>query len=101
MDHLVRFTPEEISLAADEGFFMAKARIMWKVRGLLEELHTGLTTDVTGVELVAPAGFDPSKFQFVKGEHLEDCPYQYLDCPKHFSGNDKFAFRDCLPVITP
>lgn len=93
MESKALFTSDEINLVADEGFFMAKARIMRKMRGLLEELHAGLTADVTGVELVAPAAFDPSKFQFVKGEYLEDCPYQYLDCPKHFSGNDKFAFR--------
>jgi hypothetical protein len=29
----------------------------------------------------------------VKGEHLEDFPYQYLDCPKHFEGTNKFTFR--------
>ena len=31
--------------------------------------------------------------QFVKGERLENCPYQYLDYPKHFLGEDKFTFR--------
>jgi hypothetical protein len=29
----------------------------------------------------------------VKGEHLEHCPYQYLDYPKHFSGGNTFSFR--------
>ncbi|HJU03514.1 MAG TPA: hypothetical protein VJ692_00075, partial [Nitrospiraceae bacterium] len=33
------------------------------------------------------------KFQFVKGEHLEECPYQYLDYPKHFEGDEKLTFR--------
>ena len=31
--------------------------------------------------------------QFVKGEHLEEFPYQYLDCPKHFHGKEKCTFR--------
>ena len=43
--------------------------------------------------LLVPPGFDPSKMQVVKGERLEECPYQYLDYPKHFLGDDKFTFR--------
>ncbi|MBM4125687.1 MAG: hypothetical protein FJ246_12185 [Nitrospira sp.] len=93
MSHPILLTPEERALVADGQFFAAKARIMRKVRGLLDELHVGLTADLAGLELVAPERFDPATFQFVKGEHLADCPYQYLDCPKHFSGDDKFAFR--------
>ena len=34
-----------------------------------------------------------AKHQFVKGEHLEHCPYQYLDYPKHFVGTTTFTFR--------
>lgn len=93
MDHPVRFTPEEISLVADEKFFPAKARIMKKVRGILDEVHAGLKADLAGVELLAPPDFDVARFQFVKGEHLEAFPYQYLDFPKHFSGEDKLTFR--------
>jgi hypothetical protein len=87
------FTEEELRLIGDEQFFLQKAHIMKKVRALLEGLHAGLQTDVAGVDLVAPPSFDLSKCQFVKGEHLEDYPYQYLDFPKHFEGNEKFTFR--------
>ncbi len=93
MKEPIRFTPEEISLATDEKFFLAKARIMKKVRGILDEVYAGLKADLAGVELLAPASFDVSRFQFVKGEHLEEFPYQYLDFPKHFLGDDKLTFR--------
>ena len=93
MDPPIQFTLEEVGLLADEKFFPAKARIMKKVRSTLEVLHAGLKADLAGVELLAPAGFDPARFQFVKGEHLEHFPYQYLDFPKHFAGDDKFTFR--------
>ena len=44
---------------------------------------------------MGPPGFDPNAVQFVKGEHLEEYPYQYLDFPRHFTRADKFTFR-CL-----
>jgi hypothetical protein len=87
------FTPEEISLIRDEAFFRAKARITKKVRGLLEEIHAVVKEELRDVELLSPEGFDLTSAQFVKGEHLEDSPYQYLDFPKHFSGDEKFTFR--------
>lgn len=87
------FTPEELRLVADRQFFTAKARIMTKVRGLLVELHEALREELSHVELLAPPSFNATKYQFVKGEHLEDHPYQYLDFPKHFEGDEKFTFR--------
>jgi hypothetical protein len=87
------FTPDELALIADERFFLAKARVMAKVRGLLEEMRPAVERELAGVELLAPPGFDPKKFQLVKGEHLDACPYQYLDFPKHFAGDEKFTFR--------
>jgi hypothetical protein len=93
MDSSPLFGPEEIRLIADADFFRAKVKIMAKVRGLLEAVYAGLQEELAGTELHAPPGFDPAKRQFVKGEHLNDFPYQYLDFPKHFSGDDKFTFR--------
>jgi hypothetical protein len=89
----VLFTPEELSLVADDKFFLAKARIMKKVRTMLDRLHAELREELSGLELLAPEGFNPAACQFVKGEHLEDYPYQYLDFPKHFAGSEKFTFR--------
>jgi hypothetical protein len=86
-------TPDEIKLVADREFFKIKAAITSKIRAMLESVHDALRQELAGVPLIAPAGFDPDKRQFVKGEHLEDCPYQYLDFPKHFEGDDKFTFR--------
>src|SRR5688500_7443876 len=93
MDDSLGLTREELNLIADAEFFPAKARIMEKVRGMLHDVHGRLRDELDGIELLAPGGFDRKKFQFVKGEHLEDFPYQYLDYPKHFEGGEKFTFR--------
>jgi hypothetical protein len=87
------FTEDELRLIGDEQFFRQKARIMKKVRALLDGLHAGLQSDVAGANLLAPPSFNLKKYQFVKGEHLDDYPYQYLDFPKHFEGDEKFTFR--------
>ena len=60
---------------------------------MLTELQRGLQEDLGRSRLLLPPEFEPGKMQFVKGEHLENCPYQYLDYPKHFLGEDKFTFR--------
>ncbi|WHZ17681.1 MAG: hypothetical protein OJF52_004534 [Nitrospira sp.] len=86
-------TPDEVKLVADRDLFRAKERIILKVRDLLTELHRGLREDLGRSTLLLPPEFDPTKVQFVKGEHLEHCPYQYLDYPKHFLGDEKFTFR--------
>jgi len=89
----ILFTAEELALIADDKLFRAKAAITPKIRIMLEAVHAELKQELAGVRLIAPSGFDPDKCQYVKGEHLEDCPYQYLDFPKHFEGDDKFTFR--------
>lgn len=66
---------------------------MIKVRRQLEDTQKLLQEDLKGASLVTPPGFVPTKTQLVKGEHLESFPFQYLDCPKHFEGTDKFTFR--------
>jgi len=92
----VLFTPDELRLLGDQMFFRAKAQTMKKMKAILEGAHSGLQKELTGVELLAPEGFNQSAHQFVKGEHLEDFPYQYLDCFKHFDGEVKFTFRTLL-----
>lgn len=92
----VVFTPDELRLLGDQTFFRAKAQIMKKMKAILEGVHRGLQHELKGVELLAPEGFNPAACQFVKGEHLEDFPYQYLDFFKHFDGEVKFTFRTLL-----
>src|SRR2546428_3826983 len=75
----VLFTPDELTLLGDTQFFRAKARIMTKMKAVLEGVYESLQRELAGVTLLAPAGFNPAAHQFVKGEHLEDFPYQYLD----------------------
>ena len=78
---------------ADQRFFRAKAQIMAKVRDMLTATHAALKEDVGSVTLVTPPEFDPTNCHFVKGEHLESFPYQYLDFPKHFHPSTAFTFR--------
>ena len=87
------FTADELALIANQEFYRAKARITIKVRRTLEALHATFREELAACELVTPPGFDLTRCQFVKGEHLEDFPYQYLDFPKHFVGRDKLTFR--------
>lgn len=87
------WSPEEIATLAEVEFFRAKARVTNKLRRTLEQIHQALVQDIDSTALLLPPEFDPTNCQFVKGEHLEDFPYQYVDHPKHFSGDDKFTFR--------
>ena len=93
----ILFTADELTLLRDEHFFRAKARIMTKMKAVLEGVYDGLQRELAGVALLAPEGFSPASHQFVKGEHLEDFPYQYLDYFKHFQGEEKFTFRTDAP----
>jgi hypothetical protein len=88
-----RFSPQEAALMGNAEFFRAKAVIMRKVRELLGRVHEKLRQEMADMTLLTPPDFDPTNCQFVKGEHLEQCPYQYLDYPKHFAGGHTFTFR--------
>lgn len=89
----ITFSAEETELLADAQFFRKKAAITTKIRILLEATHGALQQELAGLSLITPPDFDPKIHQLVKGEHLEDFPYQYLDCPKYFAGVNKFTFR--------
>jgi hypothetical protein len=93
MPRSIAFTEEEAALLADAQFFRKKTAIMAKMRDMLEATHGVLEDELAGLSLVTPPGFNPRTHQLVKGEHLEDFPYQYLDYPKHFDGVNKFTFR--------
>lgn len=93
MQEPLGFDQAEVGLLADRAFFTAKERISRKIRATLEQLHALLRDELASARLLSPPGFDPAKSQFVKGEHLETCPYQYLDYPKHFAGDETFTFR--------
>lgn len=96
MPHPLAFTGEESTLLGDGQFFRKKAAITTKIRAMLEATHGALQHELVGLSLVVPPDFDPNLHQLVKGEHLEDFPYQYLDCPKYFSGANKFTFRTLI-----
>jgi hypothetical protein len=93
MSSSIAFTEEEITLLVDAQFFRRKAAIMTKMRVLLMDTHRALKNELAATSLMTPPGFNPNTHQLVKGEHLEDFPYQYLDYPRHFDGADKCTFR--------
>lgn len=93
MSNSLSFTDEETTLLTDAQFFRKKAKITEKIRGQLEATHATLKIELSQSTLLSPPEFDPACVQFVKGEHLEEFPYQYLDCPKHFHGKEKCTFR--------
>ena len=89
----MQLTDDETVLLTDAQFFRKKTAITTKIRAMLEATHRALQNELADLSLVVPPDFDPTLHQLVKGEHLEDFPYQYLDCPKYFSGANKFTFR--------
>lgn len=93
MSQLLAFSPEEVDCFADTEFFRKKAKITLQVRQILEELHEQLKPELSGHDFLAPQSANLEAVQFVKGEHLEDFPYQYLDFPRHYTREEKFAFR--------
>lgn len=93
MNDAILFTHDELALITDTTFFPAKAVIAQKVKQMLERLHGALSAELAEQSLIVPPGFNPASVQFVKGEHLEDFPYQYLDFPRFFTRENKFAFR--------
>lgn len=90
------FTAVELALLADREFFRKKAKISVKIKQILEDLHQRLEAEIALQPLLAPEGFDSQSRQFVKGEHLEDCPYQYVDFPRWYTRETKFAFRSLI-----
>jgi len=89
----IRFTIDEHTLIQDTLFFETKVIVSQKVKTLLLQLHLELKKELRGVHFLAPQGFDPKNYQFVKGEHLQAFPYLYLDFPKYFKSQEKLTFR--------
>ncbi len=86
-------TEQEWQVFADHDFFIKKAEISVKLKRMLVQLHERLQPELARQSILAPEGYDPGSVQFVKGEHLENCPYQYLDFPRFYTRQDKLAFR--------
>ena len=93
---IMNLTSQEISLLSDTDFFSAKALISPKIRHLLERIHESFQHELKAHQLLTPEDFDPDVCQFVKGEHLEHFPYQYLDYPRFFTKDVKFSFRSLV-----
>ena len=86
------FTAEETELLTDAQFFRKKAAISAKIRSMLEATHGALQQELAGLSLVVPPNFDPTVHQLVKGEHLEEFPYQYLIAPNTFAARTSLHF---------
>lgn len=96
--HLPSFalSAEERAVVANRDIFAAKARAQATCREALLATHAALADIVRTVPLAAPTGLRAEAFQLVKGESLEDCPYQYLDYPKYFVRGEAFTFRTLI-----
>jgi len=92
----MNLTAKDVALLSDTEFFAAKARISLKIRHLLERIHESFQHELKARNLLVPEGFDAEARQFVKGEHLEDFPYQYLDYPRLYTREIKFSFRSLV-----
>ena len=90
---MIIFTPQEIERITNRDFFLDKAMISKKIRQNLERLYESYQQEIRQHQLITPDDFRPHAFQFVKGEHLENFPYQYLDYPRFYNREIKFAFR--------
>ena len=93
---LMNFTSRDIALLSDTEFFSAKAHLSQKIRHLLEQIQESFACELTAHALLVPEALNLNDCQFVKGEHLEDFPYQYLDYPRFFSREIKFTFRSLI-----
>lgn len=91
-----KLTDDDLNVLADKDFFRKKAAISVKIKYLLEQFHHRLESEIVSQPFLAPEGFDPKASQFVKGEHLEDFPYQYVDFPRFYTREEKFAFRSLV-----
>ena len=93
MSDPISFDPNERSVIQDTRFFHTKAIVTRKVKQMLHQLHKVFQEELAPSGLLMTEGVDTESGQFVKGEHLLDYPYQYLDFPKLFTQEEKFAFR--------
>jgi hypothetical protein len=89
----IDFTTEELTFVSDQHFFSQKAKVSIKIRKLLEQLHVTFQEELKAQPLLIPNACDLTTYQLVKGEQLEHFPYQYLDFPKFYTREEKFAFR--------
>ncbi|NKB82048.1 MAG: hypothetical protein GKS05_09210 [Nitrospirales bacterium] len=87
------FTPREVALLTDQEFFQTKVAISAKIRELLTQWQQAFHEELAGKTLLAPEALTLESSQFVKGEHLENFPYQYVDFPRFYTREEKFAFR--------
>ena len=96
MPEPIHFSQDDLQLLADRNFFRKKAILSKKIKRTLEVLYDQLKPEAYSQTLLAPEELNLQSVQFVKGEHLEDYPYQYLDFPRHYTRETKFAFRSLI-----
>ncbi|MBI5136090.1 MAG: hypothetical protein HZA24_02015 [Nitrospirae bacterium] len=91
----MELTPGQLRLVCDRPLLAAKTQAAATLTRNLHGLAGTLRAEVRGHApgWVVPEGFDPEAFQVARGENLDETPYQYLDCPRHFSRDGVFAFR--------
>lgn len=93
MTDSIHFNSNERSVIQDTSFFRTKVNVSRKVQQMLHQMKKAFQEELEPSGLLMADGVDVQSGQFVKGEYLLDFPYQYLDFPKLFTQDEKFAFR--------
>ena len=86
---------DESKVLHNGQFFITKAAVDEKIDAIFMQLKTEIET----LSAAAPH-FPPSLLttsgRVHRGEHLGPFPWRAMDCPRHFAGQDMFAFRTLL-----
>ena len=93
MSDTVFFDPNELSVIQDTRFFHIKVGVTAKVKQILHDLQKVFREELKPSGLLMTEGVDIERGQFVRGEYLLNFPYLYMDFPKLFTQEEKFAFR--------
>ncbi|HUJ79210.1 MAG TPA: hypothetical protein VLY45_02715 [Nitrospiria bacterium] len=89
----LRLTDQERRLLQDTTLFPMKAAMAVKIACWLTELRDLMKVELEEARLLMPAGTDLQQGQLVRGEHLLDFPYHYLDFPKFFKPGEMCTYR--------
>lgn len=87
------FTSEEIALLRDDRFFRVREQMVERVRRAFERLRERLHLHLAGGTYLMPPSASLRESRYGRGEHLDEMPYAFLDCPSYFDRESFFTFR--------
>ncbi len=84
---------EEMQMMQDTHFLLTKRRISDKIEDLLKETRTALKGALEQLDFDFPPDLPLDKGKISKGDNYRGLPYQVLDYPALYRGEDIFALR--------